>query len=84
MPAGTHILVRMIDSVDVFEIGVGVHAVLEHEAAEARAVAPVEILLDAEGAVGRNAEKIRDVGADAVVDLLPQIEMMGIKGVVEV
>ena len=74
----------MIDVVDVFEIGVGVHAVLEHEAAQAGAVALVEILLDAEGVVGGNAEKIRDVGADAVVDLLPQVEMMGIERVVEV
>ena len=75
---------RMIDRVDVFEIGVGVHAVLEHEAAQAGAVALVEILLDAEGVVGRHAEKIRDVGADAVVDLLPQVEVMGIERVVEV
>ena len=69
---------RMVDRVDVFEIGVGVHAMLEHEAAQAGAVALVEVLLDAEGVVGGNAEKIRDVGTDAVIDLLPQVEMMGI------
>ncbi len=74
----------MIDLMDEFEIGVGVHPMLEHEAAQAGAVALVEVLLDAEGIVGRDAEKTRDVGADAVVDLLPQVEMMGIQRVVEV
>ncbi len=48
------------------------------------AVAPVVILLQPERLVMGDFEKIDDVVADALVDLLPQIEMMRIKRVVEI
>src|SRR6202795_2830190 len=74
----------MVDPVDIVEKVVGLHAVLDHHAPQSGAVAPVEILLFAEGIVIAEPEKLSDVAADAPVDLLPQIEMMRIEGVVEV
>ena len=57
---------------------------LLHQAAHRRTVAPVIVLLQPEGVVVADLEKIDDVVADAPVDLLPQIEMMRIERVVEI
>ena len=67
-----------------FEKFVRIEAVLFHQAAQAGAVTPVVILLQAEGLVVGDLEKVGDVIADAHVDLLPQIEMMRIERVVEI
>ena len=62
----------------------GCQPVLLHQAAQRRAVAPVVILLQAERLVMRDLEEIDDVIADAHIDLLPEIEVMRIKRVVEI
>ena len=74
----------MIDLVHDFEKLVRLEPVLLHQAAHRRAVAPVIILLQPKRFVVGDFEKIDDVVADAFVDLLPEIEMMRIKRVVEV
>src|ERR1700680_2991746 len=74
----------MIDLMQVFEKVVGGHAVLGHHAAQRRAVTAVEVLLLAEGVVGADVKKFGDKAANRRIDLLPQIEVMGIKGVVEI
>jgi len=58
--------------------------VLGHHPAHGRAVALVIVLLHAERLVFRDLQKIRDVGADALIHLLPEIEVMRIEGVVEI
>jgi hypothetical protein len=68
----------------IVEKFVGAHAVLGHQSAHRRAVALVIILLDAERVLMRNLEVVGDIVADALVDLLPQIEMMRIERVVEI
>ena len=75
---------RMVDPMHEVEIVVGTHAVFGHHSAHGRAVAPVIILLQAERFVFRDLQKIRDVGADALVHLLPEIEVMRIERVVEI
>ena len=74
----------MVDLVHEFEIVVRLHAVLGHQPAHGGAVALVIILLHAERLVLRHFQKIRDIGADALVHLLPEIEVMRIKRVVEI
>src|SRR5262249_31097976 len=75
---------RMIDLMDEIEKIVGIHPVLDHHAPHGGAVAAVEILLLAEGIVMSGAEELGDVVTNALVDLLPEIEVMRIEGVVEI
>ena len=75
---------RMVDVVHEGEIVVRVHPVLGHHAAHRGAVALVVVLLHAERFVVADLQEIRDVGADALVDLLPQVQVMRIKRVVEI
>src|SRR5262249_45965083 len=58
--------------------------VLGHQAAHRGAVALVVILLQPEGVLPADLEIVRDVVADALVDLLPKIDMMRIERVVEI
>jgi hypothetical protein len=58
--------------------------VLSHHAAHGRAVALVIVLLDAEGVLAGDLEVVGDIFADALVDLVPQVEMMRIERVVEI
>lgn len=74
----------MINPVHEVEIGVGTHAVLGHHPAHRGAVTFVVIFLQAERFVFRHFQKIRDVGADTFVYLLPEIEMMRVERVVEI
>ena len=74
---------RVIDLVHVFEIVVRIEPVLGHQAAHGGAVTLVIILLHPERLVLRHFEEFGDIGADAVVDLLPE-QMMRIERVVEI
>ena len=74
----------MIDLMHVIEEIVRLHAVLGHQPAHGGAVALVIVLLHAERLLVRDLKKARDVVADALVHLLPEIEVMGIERVVEV
>ena len=74
----------MVDLVHEIEIIVRVHAVLGHHPAHRGAVALVIILLQLEGVVARDFQEIGDVVADALVHLLPEIEVMRIQRVVEI
>ena len=58
--------------------------VLDHQAAQRRAVAAVIILLNAKCLVGRDLEKFPDEIPDALVDLVPEVAMMRVERVVEV
>src|ERR1700674_3334324 len=75
---------RMIDIMDDFKELVRIDAVLLHQPAQARPVAPVQILLQPKRLVVRDFQETRDVVADAYIDLLPKIEMMRIERVVEI
>ena len=74
----------MIDVVDHLEKFVGIEPVLLHQAAQARAVAPIEILLHPKRFVVGQLKEVGDVVADALVDLLPKIEVMRVERVVEI
>src|SRR5258708_34941066 len=74
----------MVDGVDESQIFVGADAVLGHHAAHRRAVALIVFLLDAMGLVARHAEELRDIVADAGIDLLPQVDLARVQRVVEV
>src|SRR6202034_3218929 len=74
----------MVDLMHDFEELVRFESVLLHQTAERRAVAPVVILLQPERLFMGDFEKIDDVVADANVDLLPEIEVMRIKRVIEI
>src|SRR5665213_466395 len=74
----------MIDLMYEFEIVIRLHPVLGHQTAHGGAVALVIILLYAERLVLRHLQKIRNVGADAVVHLLPEIEVVWVERVVEI
>src|SRR5260370_42660766 len=74
----------MVDLVDEIEKIVGIHPVLDHHAPHSGAVASVEILLLAEGIVIGGVEEFGDVVANALVDLLPEVEVMRIERVVEI
>src|SRR6266540_329072 len=63
---------------------IGLHAVLGHQSAHRGAVAFVIVLLQPERVLLADLEVIRDVVADALVDLLPEIDVMRVEGVVEV
>ena len=75
---------RVVDLVHVVEEIVRLHPVLGHHPAHRGAVALVIILLLAEGFVVADLEEIRDVVADALIDLLPQVHVMRIERVVEI
>ncbi len=75
---------RVIDLMHDFEELVGLEPVLLHQAAHGGAVAAVIILLQPERLVAADLEKVDDVVADALIDLLPEIEVMRIERVVEI
>src|SRR5882724_972097 len=75
---------RMIDLVHIGEIVVGTHAVFGHHAAHAGAVAAIVVLLNPARLIGWYFEISTDELADPLVDLLPQVDVMRIKRVVEV
>ena len=74
----------MIDLMHDFEKFVRFEAVLLHQSAHGGAVAPIIVLLQPERFVVGDFEKVDDVIANALVDLLPEIEMMRIERVVEI
>jgi hypothetical protein len=74
----------MVDLVHEREIVVGHKAVLRHQAAHRGAVALVIVLLQLEGVLFCDLEEIRNELADAVVDLLPEVEAVRIQRVVEI
>jgi hypothetical protein len=74
----------MIDLVHIGEIIIGAHAMLGHHAAHRGAVAAVVVFLDPARFLRRNLEPGADELADPHIDLLPQIDVMRIKGVVEI
>src|ERR1700736_3109670 len=57
---------------------------LNHQAAQRGAVAAVVVLLDAKGFLGTNRQELTNKIANAVIDLLPQIEVMGIERIIEI
>src|SRR5215468_6528414 len=63
---------------------VGVETVLLHQATKRCAVAAIIVLLKPKRLLVRDFQEIDDVIANANVDLLPQIEMMRVKRVVEI
>ena len=75
---------RVVDPVDIGKEVVGGDAVLGHHAAHRGAEALVVVLLDAEGFLGRYVQRVGDVIANPPVDLLPQVDVMGIQRVVEI
>src|SRR5215468_6171470 len=75
---------RMVDLMHEIEEVVGLHAVHGHQAAHRGAVALVVILLQTERLLMRDLEVARNVVADALVHLLPEVDVMRIKRVVEV
>src|SRR6185312_16205666 len=74
----------MVDLVHELEIVVGLEAMFGHQSAHRRAIALVVVLLHPERLFLGHFEEVGDVGADALVDLLPEIEVMRIECVVEV
>ena len=74
----------MVDLVHEIQEVVGLHAVFGHQPAHRGAVAAVIVLLQPERLVMGDVEIFRDVVADAIVDLLPEIEVMRIQRVVEI
>src|SRR5262245_8628204 len=75
---------RMIDLMDEIEEVVGLHAMLGHQSPHRGAIALVVVLLQPECFLLCDLEVTRDVVANALVHLLPEVEVMGIKCVVEV
>src|SRR5262249_33395947 len=75
---------RMIDLVDEIEEVVGFHAVLGHEPPHRSAVTLVVVFLYAERLLVGDLEVAGDVVANALVHLLPEVEMMRIKRVIEI
>src|SRR5262245_23546133 len=75
---------RMIDLVHEIEEVVGLHPMLGHQAAHRGAVAFVVVLLHPERLLAGDLEEVGDVIADALVHLLPEIEVVGVERVVEV
>ena len=74
----------VVDLVYEVEEVVRLHAVLGHQPAHRGAVALVVVLLQPERVLSADLEVVRDVVADALVDLLPQVDVMRIERVVEV
>src|SRR5215472_1232771 len=63
---------------------VRVETVLLHQAAQRRAIAAVIVLLQPKRLLVCDFQEIDDVIANANIDLLPQIEVMRVKRVVEI
>ena len=74
----------MIDLMHEIEEVVGLHAVLGHQPAHRGAVALVIVLLQPECFLVGDLEEVRDVVADALVHLLPEIDVVRIERVVEI
>src|SRR5947209_18739439 len=74
----------MIDLVNEIEKIVRLHSVQRHEASHRGAEAVVIILLQPERLLLRDFKEVCDVVPNALVHLLPQVHMMGIKRVVEI
>src|SRR4029079_2893800 len=74
----------MIDPVHKIEIVVGLHAMFGHHSAHRGAVAAVIVLLYAKGLVLRDLQEVGNIGADALIDLLPKVEVVRIERVVEI
>src|SRR6202012_4051276 len=74
----------MIDLMHIGEIVVGAHAMLGHHAAHRGAVAPIVVLLNPARFFRGYFQPGADELADPLVDLLPQIDVMRVKRVVEI
>ena len=74
----------MVDLVHHFQVGVRLEPVFVHEAAHGGAVAAIIILLQAESVIAGDFQEIDDEVANALVDLMPEIEVMRIERVVEI
>jgi hypothetical protein len=74
----------VVDVVGEVEEGVGVDVVLLDEAAQRRAVAVVEVLLQRPRRQAVEPEQLHDVERDALVDLRPHPRLVRIERVVEV
>ena len=74
----------MVDLVHEVEEVVGLHPMHGHQAAHRSSVALVIVLLQVEGLLMRDLEEARDVVADALVHLLPEVEVVRIERVVEI
>src|SRR6478735_12159054 len=74
----------MVDLVHEVEEVIGLHPMHGHQAAHRSSVAFVVVLLQVEGLLMRDLEEARDVVADALVHLLPKVEVVRIERVVEI
>jgi hypothetical protein len=74
----------VIDLVHKIQKIIWLHAVLGHQPTHRGAVALVVVLLQPEGLVTSDLQEVCDVVADALVDLLPQIDVMRVKRVVDI
>jgi len=74
----------MVDIVDIFKKVVGIDVVLDHQAAQGRAVLPVVGFLDRAGIVVGDIQDPRHIFADLAVNLRKQVRVPRIKRVVEV
>ncbi len=81
---GVRLQGRVVDLMHEIQEVIGLHAVLGHQPAHRSAIALVVVLLQPEGVVVRDVEEVRDVIADALVDLVPEVQVMRIERVVEV
>src|SRR5262249_16797400 len=75
---------RVVDLMHHLQKLIRLEAVLRHQPAHGCAVALVIILLQPERLVVGDFQEVRDVVANAHVDLLPEIEMMRVERVVEI
>src|SRR5215207_1351115 len=74
----------MVDLVHKLEEIIRFHAMLGHQSTHRGAVTFVVILLQPECLLVSDREETGDIVADALVDLLPQIDMMWIERVVQI
>src|SRR5215831_4144942 len=75
---------RMVDLMYEVEEIVGLHAMHGHQAAHRGAVALVVVFLQTERLLLRDLEVACNIVTDALVYLLPQVDVMRIKRVVEI
>ena len=75
---------RVIDAVHELEIIIRLQTMLGHEAAHRRSIAFVVVLLQAKCLVFRYLQEVRNISAYALINLLPQIEVMRVERVVEI
>src|SRR5215472_9094262 len=74
----------MIDGVHEIEKPFGFKPVLDHQPAHRSPVATVIVLLHAKRLLWAQIEEVRDEVANPYVDLLPQVDVMGVERVVEI